>query len=131
MPLWMLCLNPWVIDGDSVRCDNLGEIRLLGVDTPDYRDSPPCAGHYGNHVCNDAAAKAAKRALVALKMRERGERWTVRGYGRDRYGRLLADVRIGSISVQCYELKLGMARYIPAYDQQQVIARECLTAAAS
>jgi endonuclease YncB( thermonuclease family) len=95
----MLCLNPLVIDGDSIRCSNVGEIRLLGVDTPDYRDSPPCAGHYGDHLCDDGAAKAATRALIALKQRSHGESWTVRGYGRDRYGRLLADVHVGAVDI--------------------------------
>ncbi|MBV9528325.1 hypothetical protein [Sphingomonas sp.] len=62
----ILCAAAWVIDGDSIRCSNVGEIRLLGIDTPDYRDSAPCRGHFGDHVCDDQSAKAAKRSLIAI-----------------------------------------------------------------
>jgi hypothetical protein len=64
MPL--ISAGAWVIDGDSIRCSNVGEIGLLGVDTPDYRDSPPCRGHFGFHVCDDQAAKAANRSLISI-----------------------------------------------------------------
>lgn len=124
-PAWEVCTNPWVIDGDSVRCSNLGEIRLLGIDAADYRDSPPCAGHYGNHVCDDAAAKAAKQALIRLRLRMRGAQWQVLPVTRDRYGRLVAEVRAGSIDLSCYQLANGSARYIPEYDTSRRIAQAC------
>jgi len=122
---WEQCADPWVIDGDSIRCSNLGEIRLLGIDAPDYRDSPPCAGHFGDHVCDDAAAKAAKRALIRLKQRMRYAQWTVLPVTRDRYGRLVAEVRVGSIDLSCFQVSNGMARYISEYDTGRRIARAC------
>ena len=122
---WKPCFDPWVIDGDSIKCSNLGEIRLLGIDTPDYRDSPPCVGHYGNHVCDDASAKAAKLALIRFKQQMRSVEWTVLPVARDRYGRLVAEVRAGSIDLSCYQLANGMARYIPEYDNGGRIRRAC------
>lgn len=122
---WKLCLNPWVIDGDSIRCSNLGEIRLLGIDAPDYRDSPPCVGHFGNHVCDDAEAKAAKQALIRLKLQMRHIEWQVLPVTRDRYGRLVAEVRAGSIDLSCFQLRNGSARYIPRYDNGGIVAQEC------
>jgi len=124
-PQWHLCLNPWVIDGDSIRCSNVGEIRLLGIDAPDYRDSPPCAGHFGDHVCDDAAAKAAKRALIRLKQRMRQAQWTVLPVTRDHHGRMVAEVRAGSIELSCFQLSNGSARYIPQYDNGGRVARAC------
>jgi hypothetical protein len=48
-------------------------VRLLGIDTPDYIDSPPCLGHFGDHVCDDQVAKAAKRSLVATVTARRNQ----------------------------------------------------------
>lgn len=137
MPLWLACLQPWVIDGDSVRCRNLGEIRVLGIDSADRTSSRPCREHFGNHFCDDARAKKAKNSLIALRMRMKGERWTVRPFGRDRYGRLLAQVRVGPVhgwqdghgseyvDVACHQLGNGSARYIPEYDNGGVVAAAC------
>lgn len=122
---WELCSDPWVIDGDSIRCSNLGEIRLLGIDTPDYRDSPPCVGHYGNHVCDDVSAKAAKQALIRLKFRIGTAQWRVLPVTRDRYGRLVAEVRAGSVDLSCFQLASGMGRYIPEYDTGGRISHAC------
>jgi micrococcal nuclease len=125
MPLWLACLQPWVIDGDSIRCSNLGEIRVLGIDTPDRTSSRPCREGFGDHVCDDAGAKRAKAALIALHQKMKGERWTAAGYGRDRYGRLLARVRAGSIEIGCFQLANGSARYIPNYDKDGVVRAAC------
>jgi endonuclease YncB( thermonuclease family) len=120
---WHPCVNPWVIDGDSIRCSNLGEIRLLGIDTPDFTFSAPCRGHYGNHVCDNAGDRAATRKLIALKLRMRSVEWTVLPVTRDHYGRLVAEVRAGSVDLSCYQLANGAARYIPEYDNGGRIAR--------
>jgi endonuclease YncB( thermonuclease family) len=122
---WQNCSDPWVIDGDSIRCSNLGEVRLLGIDTPDYRDSAPCRGHYGNHICDDAEAKAAKQELIKLKQQTRGALWQVLPVTHDRYGRTVAEVRVGSIELSCFQLANGSARYISEYDNGGRIAEAC------
>jgi micrococcal nuclease len=120
----IICAAAWVLDGDSIRCSIVGEIRLLGIDTPDYRDGPPCRGHYGDHVCDNQAAKAAKPSLIAIVSRSRGavrlERVT-----HDRYGRTVAEVWVGGVDLSCYQLRAGVARYIVKYDNGRRIARAC------
>jgi endonuclease YncB( thermonuclease family) len=124
MPAIIVCEAPWVIDGDSVRCSNVGEIRLLGIDAPDYRDSPPCRGHYGDHVCDDGAAKAAKRNLVALVSRNRAA-VTLLPVTTDRYGRTVAEMCAGGVDLSCWQMRAGVARYIVKYDTGGQIARAC------
>lgn len=123
MPL-LICAAAWVLDGDSIRCSNIGEIRLLGIDTPDYRDSAPCRGHYGDHVCDDRAAKAAKQSLIGAV---RANRSAVRvdPVTHDRYGRTVAIVWAGSVNLNCYQLRAGVARYIAKYDNSGRIAAAC------
>ena len=65
MPAMIVCEAPVAIDGDSLRCRNIGQVRLLGIDAPDYRSSRPCRQGFGDHVCNDAGARAAKASLRA------------------------------------------------------------------
>jgi micrococcal nuclease len=124
MAAMMACEAPWVIDGDSVRCRNVGEVRLLGIDSPDYRDSPPCRGHYGDHVCDDAAASSAKRNLIALVERNRAA-VTLVPVTTDRYGRTVAEMWAGGIELSCWQIRSGAARYIAKYDTGRRISRAC------
>ena len=120
----IICADAWVLDGDSIRCSNVGEIRLLGIDTPDYRDSPPCRGHFGDHVCDDQAAKAAKRSLIAVVSRNRSA-VRLEAVTHDRYGRTVAQVWAGSVNLSCWQLSQRVARYIVRYDNGGRIARAC------
>jgi endonuclease YncB( thermonuclease family) len=82
----LLCLAATVIDGDGIRCRNLGEVRLLGIDAPDPTNSRPCRQGFGDHVCSDRQARAAKEAMrSALRLGP----VRIEQVGRDRYGRLL------------------------------------------
>ena len=118
----MICEAPAVIDGDSLRCRNLGQVRLLGIDAPDYRRSRPCREGFGDHVCSDAAAKAAKNSLRrGLKLGP--VQLTV--VGRDRYRRLLAVAHAGTTNLACWQLRSGTVRYIARYDNGRRIARDC------
>jgi endonuclease YncB( thermonuclease family) len=121
MPI-LLCLAATVIDGDSIRCRNLGEVRLLGIDTADYRSSRPCRGNYGDHVCNDNQARAAKVSLRTALVRG-----TVRvmPVSRDRYGRMIAVVTVGTTNLSCFQIRRGVARYIGRYDNGGMIAKDC------
>lgn len=69
-----------VVDGDTVRLDGLGSVRLIGIDTPEVFGGQECFGR--------EAAAFAKRSLApgaAVRYRAGIEQ-------RDRYGRLLAYV---------------------------------------
>jgi micrococcal nuclease len=118
------CLSAWVIDGDSLRCAGLGQVRLLGIDAPDYRGSPPCRGHYGDHVCDDRGANAAKQSLIAAVRPHRGA-VRIEPVGPDRYGRTLAIAWAGATNLNCWQISHGAARYIAAYDDGRRIARAC------
>jgi micrococcal nuclease len=30
----------WIYDGDTLKIENIGKVRLLGIDTPEYKASP-------------------------------------------------------------------------------------------
>jgi micrococcal nuclease len=116
------CASPWVIDGDSIRCRNIGEVRLLGIDAPDFVRAAPCRGHYGDHVCDDAGDRRATKSLIAAR---RMRPWTVEPITHDRYGRTVAIVRAGGVNLSCWQLQHGVARYIAHYDNGGRIAGEC------
>lgn len=118
------CIAAWVIDGDSIRCSNIGEVRLLGIDTADYHDSAPCRGHFGDHVCNDQGAKAAKRSLIRIVSRNRSA-VRLEPVTRDHYGRTVAEAWVGRTELSCYQLRAGVARYIVKYDNGGRVARAC------
>jgi micrococcal nuclease len=122
------CLDPWVIDGDSLRCRGpggfVGEVRLLGVDAPDYTFSRPCRGKYGDHVCDDRAAKVAKGTLIRAKQTLGPMR--IEPVTKDRYGRTVAQVWAGSTNLSCWQPRsTSGVRYIVKYDHARHIARAC------
>ena len=61
----MICIAPVAIDGDSIRCRNLGQFRFLGIDLPDLVSSRPCREGFGNYVCSNSAAASAAKAAFA------------------------------------------------------------------
>lgn len=122
MAAWLLCIAPIVVDGDSLRCRNLGEVRLLAVDAPDYRRSRPCLGGYGDHVCSDTGARRAEQSLRA------GIRLgpvKVLPVTKDRYGRTVARVKAGSRDLSCYQLERRAVRYIWRYDNGRQLHAVC------
>lgn len=122
MPTEIICEAPHVIDGDSIRCAGIGQVRLLGIDAPDYRRSRPCVGHFGDHVCDDRGAAKAKRSLGdAIRLGP----VKVMAVGRDRYGRMLGLVRAGKQDLSCWQLRRHVARYIAKYDNGGLVRQRC------
>lgn len=118
----LLCIAASAIDGDSIRCSNLGQVRVLGIDAPDRTSSRPCRQRFGDHVCDDRGSAAAKRTMAAgLRLGP----VQLKPAGRDRYGRLLAQVSVGRVDLGCRQLRLGVARYIAAYDNGGRVRRAC------
>jgi micrococcal nuclease len=121
MPI-LTCLAAVAIDGDSIRCSNIGQVRLLAIDTAEYSQSRPCRGGYGDHVCDDAMAKAGKESLrAALRLGP----VRVEPVTRDRYGRTVALVTVGGRDLSCWQLQRGVARYIVKYDNGGRVAARC------
>ena len=83
----------WVYDGDTIKVRNIGKVRLLGIDSPEKKDSPKDAYYLKQGVTKNqlrsVAAQAthfnircAKKKIVRLVTAGRQQR--------DDYGRLLA-----------------------------------------
>ena len=118
----LLCLAATVIDGDGIRCRNLGEVRLLGIDAPDPTNSRPCRQRFGDHVCSDRQARVAKEAMrSALRLGP----VRIEPVGRDRYGRLLGMAFAGRVNLNCRMLRISGVRYIQRYDNDRRVARAC------
>jgi endonuclease YncB( thermonuclease family) len=108
------------IDGDTAVC-RVGmervHLRLNGI------DSAELPGHcQKNRHCAPGDPYAAKANLAQLIT---GKRVHWIDLGRDRYGRTIAQVRVGHIDVQCRQLKGGFAIYKPKWDNQGLTAKAC------
>jgi endonuclease YncB( thermonuclease family) len=104
-----------VIDGDSMRRGS-EEIRLNGIDAPEYRQS--CRETDGAEwPCGRESANAL-RGLVRHK--------DVRcdGIETDRYGRIAADCFIGALSVNGEMVRLGWAIAYRRHSYQYVAQEE-------
>jgi endonuclease YncB( thermonuclease family) len=118
----LLCIGATVIDGDGIRCRNLGAVRLLGIDAPDPTSSRPCRQRFGDHVCSDSQARAAKEAMrSALRLGP----VRIEQVGRDRYGRLLGIAYAGRVNINCRMLQVSGVRYIARYDDGGRVRRAC------
>lgn len=92
-----------VLDGDTVVVAGIGKVRYLGIDTPEL--------HHPTKPVERLAAEARKLniRLVAgrvIELRTDRER-------RDKYGRLLAYVRVSGTMVNGQLLCAGLARTLP------------------
>ncbi len=98
-----------VIDGDSLKVQRRGklyEIRLYGIDTPEYRQP------YSNK------AKQFTRRLAF------GEMASVEEKDTDRYGRIVALVTIRGKMVNRELVREGLAWYYPKYCRAQPLCGE-------
>lgn len=108
------------IDGDTIVC-RVGlkrvHLRLNGIDAPEL------PGHCrpGRHCApgDPFASKANMAAMVT------GKRVHWLNLGTDKYGRTIAEVKVGRVDVQCEQLRGGFAIYKPRWDNQHVVAKTC------
>jgi micrococcal nuclease len=119
----LLCAAARVVDGDTIYCSGVGRIRMVAIDAPDKTYSAPCRRHYGNHVCDNEKALAATEALVRATT---GRRITYRITGYDtRNHRPVAQMFAKRTDLQCLQLRLKTARYLPSYDTGRWIVNRC------
>lgn len=96
-----LCLTPVVIDGDTLRCADVGRVRLLSIDAPEL------GGHCRlGRRCVEGDGAASKRALAALVARGQVR---CAPAGTDRYGRVLARCAAGGADLSCAMVASGHA----------------------
>lgn len=98
------------IDGDTITLDG-ARIRLEGIDAPE--SSQTCGKRWGGTWPCGAEATQALASLVAAK------RVTCAKRGFDKYGRILADCRVGELGINAEMVRRGLAwafvRYSTAY----------------
>ena len=66
-----------IVDGDTIRLQGIGPVRLIGIDTPETHGGRECFGPEATRYVEDLLPPGAK------------VRYTVGEEPRDRYGRLL------------------------------------------
>lgn len=84
----------WVYDGDTLKVDPVGKVRLIGIDTPERKNSPR------DHFLQERGVPAARQRQVARLAKDlvialaKGQKVTLEldATARDRHGRLLAYV---------------------------------------
>ena len=104
LPPAIICHQPRAVDGDTLRCANIGKaLRMAGIDAAEL------PGHCRRgRRCTPGDGAAAQRALAA--MLARGPVY-FRPAGRDRYGRIIARVTAGQIDLSCKMVSEGQAVY--------------------
>jgi len=109
--------NARVIDGDSLFVDGL-EIRLVGIDAPEYRQQ--CAAASGaseNYACG-------KMALAHLKSLIASRQVSCVGHELDKYERLLAVCSTADTELNQEMVLQGWAISFGDYEREEAIARQ-------
>jgi endonuclease YncB( thermonuclease family) len=100
-----------VVDGDSLKRAET-DIRLYGIDAPEYRQT--CIDRSGrDYACGKEAAAALRQLLL-------GQTVTCSSFETDRYGRAIALCKAGGLDLNGEMVRLGWA---VAYTQARAAKR--------
>jgi len=112
----------WIYDGDTLKVEKLGKVRLLGIDTPEYKASP--RDHFYMQSFNIEAKKLREIAWQGKKylisnVKGKRVRLELDHTQKDKYNRLLAYVYLpdGKMLNRTL-LKKGLATVFRRYDFQ-------------
>lgn len=111
----------WVYDGDTVKVDGVGKVRLLGVDTPEKTDSSRDDSFHRAGIPRKNLRGGAKRATDFILRTAKGKVVTLKfdESKKDRYGRILAYVILPDGRLLNRELlREGLARVYRRFDFQ-------------
>lgn len=103
-----------IIDGDSLILDGR-ELRLLGIDAPEYRQS--CTFKNGN---NYACGKQSRAYLAKLVS---SGKLNCTGSQEDKYQRLLANCYVRDLDINATMVKEGWAVSFGDYEREEADAR--------
>ncbi len=113
----------WVYDGDTIEVNNIGKVRLLGIDSPEYKDSPRDDFYLKKfHIPRQHLRKIAQAAKRFTITNAKGKVVRVEpGKTRyDKYGRLLAYVYLPNRQqLNTLLLQQGLATVFRRYDFAQ------------
>jgi endonuclease YncB( thermonuclease family) len=71
-PQTFSCTVTRVHDGDGpLWCAEGPNVRIAGIQAPDFESAEPCRRRRAEYVCSDAAARASQRKVSALVLRRR------------------------------------------------------------
>ncbi len=107
--------NYKIIDGDSLVVKGQ-EIRLLGIDAPEYRQS--CTLQNGNTY------ECGKQSRLHLVNLARSGNLNCTGWEEDKYQRLLAECRAGDVDINARMVKDGWAVSYGSYEGEEAQAKE-------
>jgi len=85
----------WVYDGDTIEVGDIGKVRLLGIDTPEYQDSSRDNFYLKRfHISRKKLREISRRAKRFNIIQAKGKtvRLETEKEQRDKHGRLLAYV---------------------------------------
>lgn len=107
---------PKILDGDSLRLNDT-EIRLLGIDAPEYDQSCISSQATETYPCG-------RRAADMLKKLVGGRSVVCDGWQTDKYDRLLAVCSVGGFEINNEMVRLGWAVSFGGYEGPETIARK-------
>ncbi|MFO7982380.1 MAG: thermonuclease family protein [Desulfuromonadales bacterium] len=83
-----------VYDGDTIKVESVGKVRLIGIDTPEFKASSRDRFYQRQGISPDTLRSTARRARTFNIDHARGKRvrLTLDHQHRDRYDRILAYV---------------------------------------
>jgi micrococcal nuclease len=84
----------WIYDGDTIKVENIGKVRLLGIDTPERKDSDRDRYYLRQDIKREHLRFIAHEALQFMIKTVKGKYVTLHTdhEPQDRHGRLLAYV---------------------------------------
>jgi micrococcal nuclease len=91
----VVCVVTRIVDGDTIACEGVGTVRLIGIDTPESSQPP-----FG------AAATAGLASMLPVGTRAQLERDVE---SQDQYGRALGYIWVGSSQINWLMVRLGWA----------------------
>lgn len=109
----------WIYDGDTIKVDGVGKVRLLGIDTPERKASERDKTYRRAGIAPKQLRRGAKQATDFLIRTAKGQVVTLTfdRERKDHYGRTLAYVTLADGRMLNRELlRQGLAIVYPRFD---------------
>ncbi len=107
----------WIDDGDSLRVEGIGKVRLLGIDAPEWKEGYRDAYYIRQGVSPQTLRAVAKKSrdLLIAELKGRTVRLVTDSPPRDKYGRLLAYVFLDERLINRLLVEKGLASVYRKY----------------